>query len=78
MHPMHPAPFSCPPPPPQPPPHTHTHTCSKINLGIGAYGRSWTLADKTKTAIGSAAYAAGPAGKCTGEAASQRPACKPL
>lgn len=43
------------------------HDCSKINLGIGAYGRSWTLADRTKTTVGSPAYAAGPAGKCTGE-----------
>ena len=41
--------------------------CSKINLGIGAYGRSWTLANKANTAVGAPAYAAGAAGKCTGE-----------
>ncbi len=41
---------------------------SKLNLGIGAYGRSWTLADKTKTTVGSAAWSPGSAGACTGEA----------
>ena len=41
---------------------------SKINLGIGAYGRSWTLADRTKSTLGSAAWSPGSAGACTGEA----------
>ncbi|EFN53559.1 hypothetical protein CHLNCDRAFT_17567, partial [Chlorella variabilis] len=39
-----------------------------INLGIGAYGRSWTLADRTKSTLGSAAWSPGSAGACTGEA----------
>lgn len=39
---------------------------SKINLGIGAYGRSWLLADPTQTAVGSSAPTAGPQGACTG------------
>ena len=39
---------------------------SKINLGVGAYGRSWLLADPTQTAVGSPAPTAGPQGACTG------------
>lgn len=38
---------------------------SKINLGLGAYGRSWTLASPTQTAVGSPAYSAGQPGQCT-------------
>ncbi len=41
--------------------------CSKINLGIGAYGRSWTLSDTKRTAVGSPASGSGPRGSCTGE-----------
>lgn len=39
--------------------------CSKINLGLGAYGRSWTLASPGQTAVGSPAYSAGQPGQCT-------------
>lgn len=38
---------------------------SKINLGLGAYGRSWTLASPIQTAVGSPAYSAGQPGQCT-------------
>jgi hypothetical protein len=41
---------------------------SKLNLGIGAYGRSWTLANKANSGLGAAAYSPGSAGQCTGEA----------
>lgn len=50
---------------------------SKINLGLGAYGRSWTLANAANTAVGSAAYAAGPAGPCTGGRRARRGAAGP-
>lgn len=39
---------------------------SKISLGLGIYGRSWTLADPARSGIGAAAYAPGSAGACTG------------
>ena len=38
---------------------------SQLNLGLGAYGRSWTLADRTKTAIGSPSGGDGTPATCT-------------
>lgn len=51
---------------------TQLCVCSKINLGLAAYGRSWTLASPSQTVVGSLAYIAGQAGQCTGKQASWR------
>jgi chitinase len=45
---------------------------NKINLGLGAYGRSWTLASPSQTAVGSPAYSAGQPGQCTREWESEK------
>ena len=40
---------------------------AQINLGLAAYGRSWTLATWRKAGLGAPAYAPGAAAQCTGE-----------
>jgi len=46
---------------------TANFPANKITLGVGAYGRSWTLSDATKTTPGSAAVGGGAGGTCTKE-----------
>ena len=41
--------------------------CRKLNLGLGAYGRSWVLQNKQSSLLGARATDVGPAARCTGE-----------
>ena len=46
----------------------------KINLGLGFYGKSWTLDNAKKTKVGSPASLPGTAGVCSGGAVCREPA----
>ena len=47
-------------------PRVYVCVCSKLNLGLGAFGRSWTLDNQEKSDVGAAARAWGLPGNCTG------------
>ena len=60
-----------PPVPPRPPPAglpacLHLPASRKLNLGLGAYGRSWVLQNRQSSLVGARAIDVGPAFSCSG------------